>query len=82
MRLIAQFIVLYVYMDITDTYFMYRIDIILQLCGSHLPFEHVRDKTNNLGSNQVRHKPACTASEAGYKPEISDLRKREIKLSV
>ena len=25
--------------------------------------EHVREKTNNLGSDQVQHKPACTVSE-------------------
>ena len=28
-------------------------------------FEHVREKTNNLGSDQVRHKPACIVTEAG-----------------
>ena len=33
-------------------------------------------------SDQVRHKPVCAAAEDGYKPEISDLRKRGIVLSV
>ena len=33
-------------------------------------------------SDQVRHKPGCTVTEAGQKLEISDLRRREIVLSV
>ena len=28
-------------------------------------FEPVRKKTNNLGSDQVRHKPGCTVAEDG-----------------
>ena len=28
-------------------------------------FEPVREKTNILGSDQARHKPACTVTEAG-----------------
>ena len=28
-------------------------------------FEPVREKTNNLGSNQVRHKPGCTLTQDG-----------------
>ena len=28
-----------------------------------LPNEPVRDKTNNLSSDQVRHKPGCTVEE-------------------
>ena len=28
-------------------------------------FEPVLEKTNNLGSDQVRHKPACTVTEVG-----------------
>ena len=28
-------------------------------------FEPVHEKTNNLGSDQVRHKPGCTVTEAG-----------------
>ena len=27
--------------------------------------EPVHEKTNNLGSNQVRHKPGCTVTEDG-----------------
>ena len=27
--------------------------------------EPVHEKTNNLGSDQVRHKPGCTVTEAG-----------------
>ena len=29
-------------------------------------YEPVRDKTNNLGSDQIRHKPACTVTEDGW----------------
>ena len=29
-----------------------------------LKYEPVREKTNNLGSDQVRHKPVCTATQA------------------
>ena len=36
------------------------------------------EKTNNLGSDQIRHKPVYTVSEAGWKLEISYLRKRGI----
>ena len=28
-------------------------------------YEPVHEKTNNLGSDQVRHKPACTVAEDG-----------------
>ena len=42
----------------------------------------MREKTNNLGSDQVQHKPTCTVTEAGHKLEISDLRRRGIVLSV
>ena len=35
--------------------------------------EHVREKTNNLGSDQLRHKPGCTVTEDGKRLEISDL---------
>ena len=27
--------------------------------------EHVREKTNNLHSDQVPHKPGCTVTEGG-----------------
>ena len=38
--------------------------------------EPVREKTNNLGSDQVRHKPACTVTEDGQRLEILDLESR------
>ena len=44
--------------------------------------EPVREKTNNLGSDQVRHKPACTVAEDGYRLEILDLESRGIVQSV
>ena len=28
-------------------------------------YEPMREKTNNLGSDQVRHKPGCTVTEDG-----------------
>ena len=44
--------------------------------------EPVREKTNNLGSDQVRHKPGCTVTEKGYRLKIFDLESRGIVLSV
>ena len=35
--------------------------------------EPPRGKTNNVVSDQVRHKPACTVTEESYKLEILDL---------
>ena len=32
---------------------------------SCLKYEHVREKTNTLGSDQVQHKPGCTVTEDG-----------------
>ena len=40
------------------------------------------EKNHNMGFDQVQHKSACTVTEAGYKLEILDLRRREIVLSV
>ena len=45
-------------------------------------FGPVREKTNNLGSDLVWHKPGCTVTEEGQKLEISDLGRRGIILSV
>ena len=42
----------------------------------------VIEKTNNLGSDQVRHKLACTVTEDGWRLEILDLESRGIVLSV
>ena len=43
--------------------------------------EPPRGKTNNVVSEQVRHKPACTSTEKSEKLEISDLSRRGIVLS-
>ena len=43
--------------------------------------EPVRKKTNNLASNQVRHKLACTVTKDGERLEILDLESRGILLS-
>ena len=42
-----------------------KIDDLEQVCnrGSLLPNEPPRGKTNNVVSEQVRHKPACTSTE-------------------
>ena len=45
-------------------------------------FEYVREKTNNLGSDQDRHKPGCTVKEDGKRLEILDLERRGIVQSV
>ena len=45
-------------------------------------FELVCEKTNNLDSDQVRHKPGCTVTEDGQKLEILDISRRKIVLSV
>ena len=38
-------------------------------------YEPPRGKTNNVVSEQVRHKPGCAVTETGLKLEISDLRR-------
>ena len=43
--------------------------------------EPPRGKTNNVVSEQVRHKPTCTSTEKSMKLEISDLSRRGIVLS-
>ena len=45
-------------------------------------FELCHEKTNVLVSDLVRHKPGCTATEDGWRLEISDLGSRGIVLSV
>ena len=41
-----------------------------------------REKTNNMVSEQVRHKPVCTVTETDLRLEILDLESRGIVLSV
>ena len=48
----------------------------------HFTNEPRHEKSNNLGSDQVRHKPGCTVTEDGQRLEISDLESRGIVLSV
>ena len=47
---------------------------------SYSVFEPRHEKTNILVSDLVRHKPGCTATEDGKRPEISDLESRGIVL--
>ena len=44
--------------------------------------EPCHEKTNVLVSDLVRHKPGCTATEDGYRLEISDLERRGVILSM
>ena len=44
--------------------------------------EPVREKTNNLGSDQFRHKPGYSVAEVGLRLEILDLECRGTVLSV
>ena len=46
-----------------------------------MTYEPPCGKTNNVISEQVRHKPACTSTEKSWKLEISDLSRRGIVLS-
>ena len=41
-----------------------------------------REKTGLWGFDQVPHKPGCTATEDGWRLEISDLESRGIVLSM
>ena len=54
----------------------------LVLSHKHHQNEPVHEKTNNVGSNHVRHNPDCTVAEDGYGLEILDLESRGIVLSV
>ena len=54
----------------------------LTLGTEPVTYESVREKTNNLGSDQARHKLGCTVTEDGYRLEILDLESRGIVLSV
>ena len=45
-------------------------------------YEPVHEKTNNLGSDQVRHKPGSAITEDDYRLEILDLESRGIVLSM
>ena len=44
--------------------------------------EPPRGKTNNMVSEQIRHKPGCTSTEDGQRLESLDLESRGIVLSV
>ena len=45
-------------------------------------FEPRHKKTHNVVSEQVRHKPSCTVTEAGSRQENSDLERRGTVLFV
>ena len=54
----------------------------MMLRDQDIVYEPVNEKTNNLGSDQVRHKPGCTVTEDGLRLEILDLESKGIVLSV
>ena len=47
--------------------FVMRVELSLSICqvSSSIPYEPLREKTNTLGSDQVRHKPGCSITEDG-----------------
>ena len=42
-----------------------KVELIFQVSYLISSNEPVHEKTNNLGSDQVRHKPACTVTDDG-----------------
>ena len=48
----------------------------------YLKIEPPRGKTNNVVSEQVQHKPACTSTEKSQKLEISDLSRENFTIRV
>ena len=69
-----------IFKDPNDSIILKLKSIILGVlpCFTVLTYEPRHEKTNVLVSNLVRHKPGCTATEDGYRLEISDLERREI----
>ena len=53
------------YTYLSDFFYMVKIKNSLVIIATLilLLFEPPRDKTNNVGSEQVRHKPTCTSAE-------------------
>ena len=68
--LVAEKAVLLMFDDITCMWFHQAV------------IEPVREKTNNLGSDEVGHKPSCTSTDDGYRLEILDSESRGIVLSL
>ena len=62
-------------------YLTSEIDLMWDLDRSKTSFEPPRGKTNNVVSEQLRHKPTCTSTEKCKKLELSDLSRRGIVLS-
>ena len=62
------------------TYFRGTIDEVTDHTSGSIN-EQPNEKTNNVVSEQVRHKPSCTVTEADKKLEISNLTRRGILLS-
>ena len=51
-------------------------------CYACFIYEPVREKSNNLGSDQVRYELGCTVTGDSYRLEILDLESRGIVLSL
>ena len=56
-----------------DNPFPFGVPVIIRFTVVHMSNESPHGKTNNLVSDQVRHKPTCTVTEKSYNLEISDL---------
>ena len=48
----------------------------------NLQYEPVREKTNDLGSDQVRHKPCCTITEGRNLKFFAGFKKRNCTIRV
>ena len=60
------------------TFLEFQLSLKIAFCRTKtigIPFEPPHGKTNNVVSEQVRHKPTCTVTEK-EKLEISDLSRR------
>ena len=65
--------------------FLAEINIVEETCQTFLRFSkmiHIVRKSVFGVSNQVQHKPGCTATEDGYRLEILDLGGRGMVLSM
>ena len=65
----------------SDCIIISSLDMSTSMKFKYVTNEPVCEKTNNLGSDQVRHKPGCTNTEDGLRLEILDLESREIVLT-
>ena len=63
-------------------HFLVSVESVVSILCPHRLLNHCMRKQTIWVSDQVRHEPACTDTEAGLKLEISDKISREIILSI